>query len=72
MQHLTQLCTHKLSLHSEEFFRLKKVQAKKKEKAAASDKERSAHQAQRDSEQAPDDAGSGDLLNAGKDDDVIF
>lgn len=68
----------------EEFFRLKKVQAKKKEKAAVADRQRAEtnrerdeanQEAAQDTESAPpaDNGGeSTDLLSGGKDQDVIF
>lgn len=61
----------------EEFFRLKKVQGKKKRDAAAADAKRISEQEQEENDQLPiaapleDDEVSGDLLKS-KDDDVIF
>lgn len=62
----------------EEFFRLKKVQGKKKRAAQVADNERRAQAMQRS--EAPtanvppvsENGGSGDMLNAEKDTDVIF
>jgi hypothetical protein len=67
--------------HSEEFFRLKKVQGKKKRDAAAADTDRSVANAEAEAqgeEVHKDDgvgggaAGGGDMLDQHKDDDVIF
>lgn len=54
----------------EEFFRLKKVQASKKKRQAAADAELQLNDAFNDGEYG--EGGPGDLLNEGKDEDVIF
>lgn len=57
----------------EEFFRLKKVQAKKKRNQDAEDtKKRAAKQQSQDDNEAEGGERKGDLLAEGKDDDVIF
>lgn len=59
----------------EEFFRLKKVQAKKKRDEAADEEKRKKANAEKNSSQADDDSGprNSDLLGGGEDnDDVIF
>jgi len=66
---------------SEEFFRLKKVQGKKKRDAEKTQEDRSKQNAEfeKDGGQVHKDegvgggaAGGGDMLNEGKDEDVIF
>jgi V-type H+-transporting ATPase subunit D len=54
----------------EEFFRLKKVQASKKKRQAAADMESQTRKALE--EPVLGEGGPGDLLNADKDEDVIF
>lgn len=70
-----------LANRSEEFFRLKKVQGKKKRDAAKADADRGAanEEAQAKGQQVHRDdgvgggaAGGGDMLDQGKDEDVIF
>jgi V-type H+-transporting ATPase subunit D len=64
----------------EEFFRLKKVQAAKKKRAAAAELVAAAEKVQSGGMDYPGDSrtyeeeekGGGDLLNEGKDEDVIF
>lgn len=59
----------------EEFFRLKKVQAAKKKRAAAADVAAAAKKAELGEEgktYEEEEKGGGDLLNEGKDEDVIF
>jgi V-type H+-transporting ATPase subunit D len=63
--------------HSEEFFRLKKIQGKKKRDTEAAQAEIAAEK-QEDVEYSADsgigggDAGGRDMLDQGKDEDVIF
>jgi V-type H+-transporting ATPase subunit D len=70
-----------LTWSREEFFRLKKVQGKKKRDAEQADKDRTAANAehtagggelQGDEGIGGGDAGGGDMLDEGKDEDVIF
>lgn len=56
----------------EEFFRLKKVQAKKKKTAAEEEQKRKAKKHDSDDDEDGDQKGGGDMLSGGKDEDVIF
>jgi V-type H+-transporting ATPase subunit D len=73
----TQLCHAHVADRSEEFFRLKKVQGKKKRDAAKANEERAEKNAGVEEVHKDDGIGGGaaggaDMLDADKDDDVIF
>lgn len=75
MLRLTQYIVSELDeMDREEFFRLKKVQGKKKREAAAEDKDEGVPETEeiQGAEASVIEKAEGDMLSAGKDSDVIF